>query len=110
MKKLALLMFTILILGCGNENPVSEPNEDLAEIQAIADQLSQAAASLDISAPTITASSVTDGDTDVDPELLNREEYVLHFLSESLYLTSTYTTKTALRATGRWSGLQMDKR
>ena len=46
MKKLALLMFTILILGCGNESPVSEPNEDLAEIQAIADQLSQAAASL----------------------------------------------------------------
>jgi hypothetical protein len=86
MKKLALLMFTILILGCGNENPVSEPNEDLAEIQAIADQLSQAAASLDISAPTITASSVTDGDTDVDPELLNREGIRITF-SERISLS-----------------------
>ncbi len=73
MKKLTLLMFTILILGCGNQNPVSEPNEDLAEIKVVANQLSQAAASLDLSGPIITASSITDGDTDVDPEPLNRE-------------------------------------
>ncbi len=72
MKKLSLYLFVFLILGCGNENPVSEPNEDLAEIQAVADQLSQAAASLDLSAPVITESSVADGDTDVDPETLNR--------------------------------------
>ena len=73
MKKLTLLMFTILILGCENPSPVSEPNEDLTEIKAIADQLSLAAASLDLSGPAITASSVVDGDTDVDPEPLNRE-------------------------------------
>lgn len=83
MKKLALLMFTILILGCENQNPVSELDvseldEEISELKTIADQLSQTAASLDRSRTTITATAdvaanVADGDTDVDPEPLNRD-------------------------------------
>ena len=86
MKKLSLLMFAILILGCENQNPVLEPKEDLSEIQAVADQLSQAAASLDLSAPVITESSVADGDTDVDPEPLNDDGIVITF-SERISLS-----------------------
>ncbi len=87
MKKLSLfLFFALLILGCESQNPVSEPNEDLAEIQTVADQLSQAAASLDLSAPTITASSVADGDTDVDPEPLNQNGIRITF-SERISLS-----------------------
>ena len=86
MKKLSLLMFALLILGCGNENPVSVPNEDLAEIQAVAKQLSQAAASLDLSGPTVIASSVADGAADVDPDPLNREGIRITF-SERIALS-----------------------
>ena len=86
MKKLSLFLFVILTLGCENQNPVSEPNQDLVEIQAIADQLSQAAASLDLSAPVITESSVADGDTDVDPEPLNRNGIRITF-SERISLS-----------------------
>ena len=50
MKPLALLMLAILILGCENQNPVAELDEEI-----------------------IAASSVVDGDTDVDPEPLNRD-------------------------------------
>ena len=73
MKKLSLLMFAILILGCENQNPVSELDvseldEEISELKTIADQLSQTVASLDRSVTTGTTSSVADGDTDVDPE------------------------------------------
>ena len=94
MKNLSLLMFVILILGCGTETPVveqpppviEEPNVDLAEIQAIADQLSQAAESLDILVPVITESSVADGATNVDPEPLNRDGVLITF-SERISLS-----------------------
>ena len=87
MKKLSLfLFFALLILGCGNENPVSKPNEETAEIQAVSDQMSQAAIVWDFSAPTITASSVADGDTDVDPEPLNRKGIRITF-SERISLS-----------------------
>ena len=81
MKKMSLLIFAILVLGCENQNPVaeldvSELDQEISELKTIADQLSQTAASLDRSRTTITAgtaSSVADGDTDVDPEPLNRD-------------------------------------
>lgn len=78
MKQLALLMFTILILGCENQNPVSELDvseldQEISELKTITDQLSQTVASLDRSVTTGTTSSVADGDTDVDPEPLNRD-------------------------------------
>ena len=86
MKQLSLLMFTILVLGCGNQKPVSEPDEEIAELKAIADQLSQAVASLDRSGPTIAASNVAAGDTDVDPEPLNRDGIRITF-SERISLS-----------------------
>ena len=86
MKQLSLLMFTILVLGCGNQKPVSEPDEEIAELKAIADQLSQAVASLDRSGPTIAASNVAAGDTDVDPEPLNRDGIHITF-SERISLS-----------------------
>ena len=78
MKKLTLLMFTLLIFGCENQNPVSELDvseldQEISELKTITDQLSQTVASLDRSVTTGTTSSVTDGDTDVDPEPLNRD-------------------------------------
>ena len=94
MKKLSLLMLTTLILGCGTEQPVVEEpktvieglNEDLAEIQTVADQLSQAAASFDLSPPTITESSVADGAIFADPDRLNRDGIRLAF-SERISLS-----------------------
>ena len=94
MKKLALLMFTILILGCENQNPVSELDvseldAEISELKTIADQLSQTAASLERSETTITASiasSVDDGDTDVDPDPLNRDGIRITF-SERIALS-----------------------
>lgn len=91
MKQLALLMLAILILGCENQNPVaeldvSELDQEISELKAIADQLSQTAASLDLSETTITASSVADGDTDVDPEPLNRDGIRITF-SERIALS-----------------------
>ena len=94
MKKLSLLMFTILTLGCGTEQPVVEepepiskgPNANLAEIQTVADQLSQAAASFDLSPPTITESSVADGAIFVDPDRLNRDGIRIAF-SERISLS-----------------------
>ena len=76
MKKLSLFLFAMLILGCENQNPVSEPNEDSSEVTA----------ALDLAAPTITASSVADGDTDVDPDPLNREGIRITF-SERIALS-----------------------
>ena len=70
---MSLLIFSILILGCENPNPVAELDEEISELKAIADQLSQTVASLELSENTIAASSVADGDTDVDPEPLNRD-------------------------------------
>ena len=65
MKKLALLMLAILILGCENQNPVEE-DEEISELKTISET-------------TIAASSVTDGDTDVDPEPLNRDGIQITF-------------------------------
>ena len=91
MKKLSLLMFAILILGCENQNPVSELDvseldEEISELKTIADQLSQTVASLDRSVTTGTTSSVADGDTDVDPEPLNRDGIRITF-SERIALS-----------------------
>ena len=65
MKKLALLMLAILILGCENQNPVAE-DEEISELKTISET-------------TIAASSVADGDTDVDPEPLNRDGIQITF-------------------------------
>ena len=95
MKKLSLLMFAIMILGCGTETPViEESNEDLTEIQTVADQLSQAAASLELSPPTITARSVADGATNVEPGPLNRDGIRITF-SERIALSHFHLHREA---------------
>ena len=94
MKKLSLLIFAILILGCGTETSVVEEpepvieglNENLTEIQAVADQLAQAAASFDLSPPTITESSIADGATNIDPDRLNHDGIRIAF-SERIALS-----------------------
>ena len=95
MKKLSLLIFAIMILGCGTETPiVKESNEDLSEIQTVADQLSQAAESLALSPPTITARSVADGATNVDPAPLNRDGIRITF-SERIALSHFHLHREA---------------
>ncbi len=70
MKKLALLMFAILILGCDTETPVVEGPPPIIEeptpVVASGEHFR-----LDIEAPRLVASPVDDGDADVDPEPLN---------------------------------------
>ena len=70
MKKMSLLIFAILILGCDTETPVVE--EPLSIIKAP----SPAAVSgehlrVDIAEPTITWGTVSDGDVGVDPHPLH---------------------------------------
>ena len=70
MKKLALLILAILILGCDTETPVVEEPEPVIE------ELSLIAASsehlrVSIVEPTLMRSTVNDGDADVDPRLLD---------------------------------------
>ena len=70
MKKLSLLMFVILILGCGTETSVVEESEPIIEehIPAVA---SGERLRVDIDLQIIFA-TVWDGQDDVDPELANR--------------------------------------
>ena len=71
MRKLSLLIFALLVLGCSNENPVSERDEEIAELRAVVAELSKAVESLDPSPPVIASGNVQHGDIDVDPESLN---------------------------------------
>ena len=94
MKKLSLLMFTILILGCGTETPVVEEPEPLIEEpppiieeppHVIEEPLPVVVEEEPILPPKIVEGSVADGDVDVDPEPLNRTGIVFQF-SERLHL------------------------
>ena len=78
MKRLSLLMFTILILGCGTETPVvdEEPEPVIEEPPPV---LTQAAYFIDITPPTITSGTVADGDADVDHVPINRGGFRFDF-------------------------------
>ena len=70
MKKMSLLIFAILMLGCETETPVVE------EPLSIIETPSPVAASgehlrVDIAEPTIAWGTVSHGEVDVDPELLH---------------------------------------
>ena len=72
MKKLSLLMFAILILGCGTETTVvEEPVVEEPEPIVIQNE--------SIAPPQIVGGNVLDGDVDADPELLNRDGITLQF-------------------------------
>ena len=75
MKKMSLLIFAILILGCGTETPVVE-KPIVEEPEPVIEELSLIAASgqhlrVDIVEPTIAWGTVSDGEVDVDPHPLH---------------------------------------
>ena len=92
MKELSLLMFVILILGCGTETPIAEePPPVVEEPPAIIEELppvvEESAPLFKVPKPNpisnlipqMTAATVLDGHVDVDPEPLNRHGIVFRF-------------------------------
>lgn len=85
MKKLALLMLAILILGCGTETPVveepvvEEPEPVIEEPPPIVMEDEHAMTEEDAAPLKIVDGSVLDGDVNVDPEPLNRDGMVFEF-------------------------------
>ncbi len=84
MKQLALLMFAILILGCGTETPVVEDTvvEEpvVEEPEPIIEEPPPVVMEDEpIIPPRIVEGSVSNGDVDVDPEPLNRDGIVFRF-------------------------------
>ena len=82
MKKLALLMLAILILGCDTETPVVEEpavEEPVVEEPPPVVMEDEHAMTEDTAPSKIVAGSVHDGDVNVDPEPLNRDGMVFEF-------------------------------
>ena len=79
MKKLALLMLAILILGCGTETPVVEEPEPVIEEPPPVVMEDEHAMPEDAAPPEIVEGSVLDGDVNVDPEPLNRDGIAFKF-------------------------------
>ena len=78
MKKLSLLMFALLILGCGIETPVVE-KEPESVIEELPPTVVQAAYFIDITPPTIASGTVADGDADVDHVPINQGGFRFDF-------------------------------
>ena len=74
MKKLSLLMFAILILGCGNEKTVVEEPEPVIEEPPLVEPIAQP--------PFIADGTVKHGEVNVDPERLNREGLKFEFTED----------------------------
>lgn len=82
MKKLALLMLAILILGCDTETPVVEEpagEEPVVEEPPPVVIEDEHAMTEDTAPLEIVDGSVRDGDVNVDPEPLNRDGMVFEF-------------------------------
>ena len=104
MKKLSLLMFAILILGCGNETTVveepvvEEPEPVVEEPPPVVEELPplfkvQEPKPLSNLKPKLAAASVRDGQVDVDPEPLNRHGIAFKFLGNlRMYLAELQVT------------------
>ena len=84
MKKLAILMFSILILGCGTEKPVVEEPEPVIE-EPLPIVVSGERFRLDVEDPKIGHGSVFDGDVGVDPAPLNLRG-IAYWFNEDLKL------------------------
>ncbi len=98
MKKLYILMFAILILGCGTETPVDEYPESVIEEPAPVVVEDEPLMSDDSTPPQIAAGSVLDGDFGVDPEPLNRDGIVYEFSEDlSFYLIEIFLEGKNLR-------------
>ena len=83
MKQLSLVMFVILVLGCGTETPVVEDPEPVIEEPPPVVMEDEHAIPEDATPPQIVEGSVLDGDVNVDPEALNRDGIVFE-LAENL--------------------------
>ena len=93
MKTIALLMFAVLILGCGAETPVveepepvvEEPEPVVEESEPVIEEPPPVVVEAehlmpdDVDPPQIAQGSVLDGDVDVDPEPLNRHGIIYRF-------------------------------
>ena len=80
MKKLSLLMFALLILGCGTEKPVvEEPEEPPPIIEETPPVVTEPELSHH---PLIVDGTVKHGQINVDPELLNREGLKFEFTQD----------------------------
>ena len=81
MKKLSLLIFAVLILGCGTEKPVVEETEPIIEqSEPIIEEPPPAVMEDEpIPGPQIVGGNVLDGDVDADPKLLNRDGIIVEF-------------------------------
>ena len=77
MKKLALLMFALLILGCGTETPIVEEPEPITE-EHIPTVVSGEHLRIDIDLQ-IVFQTVWDGQDDVDPERINASVILFEF-------------------------------
>ena len=96
MKKLSLLMFVILILGCGNETMVvEEPEPTIEEPPPVVVEEEP------IATPQIVGGNVLDGDVDADPDVLNHDGIIIEF-AEPLRM---YTARIAEAGTAslHWS-------
>ena len=88
MKKLSLLIFATLILGCGNETTVVEEPEPIIEELPPVVMEEERLVPDDFEPPGIVEGTVLDGDVDVDPEPLNQDG-ILYKFTESLTFFST---------------------
>ena len=83
MKKLALLMLAVLLLGCGTETPVvDEPPPVVEKPEPVIGEppvLAQAAYFIDVEPPLITSGTVADGDADVDHVPINQGGFRFDF-------------------------------
>ena len=128
MKKLSLLMFAILILGCGTETTVvEEPPPVVEESPPIIEEptpiieeppppeIENDMPELDDNLfPRIAEGSVLDGDFNVDPEPLNQDGFRYTF-TESLKLISIeifrdgktlhWLPRDVIASRGRWDGV-----
>jgi len=82
MKQLSLLMFAILVLGCGTETPVVEEPEPIIEEPPPVVMEDEHAMPEDAAPPQIVAGNVLDGDVNVDPEPLNRDGMVFELTAD----------------------------
>ena len=82
MKKLSLLMFAILILGCGTETPVvEEPEPAIEELEPVVEEPPPVVmVDEPILPPQIAEGDIHDGDVGVDPEPLNRDGIIFRFM------------------------------
>ena len=80
MKKSSLLMFAILIFGCGTETPVVEEPEPVIEEPPPAVMEEEP-----IGHPLVAEGTVTHGEINVDPKPLNRSGF--HFLFKESFLS-----------------------